>query len=95
MTSSISFIFWVIKTLSFKSFNSKLSPVNPPPPKKKHESLKDDEMHTSGGHLYVQHGLSLDSEEPGIIQKKQKKRKKTNGLLLFKKTLQNSLVDKH
>jgi hypothetical protein len=92
MTSSISFIFWVIKTLSFKSFNSKLSPVNPP---QKHESLKDDEMHTSGGHLYVQHGLSLDSEEPGIIQKKQKKRKKTNGLLLFKKTLQNSLVDKH
>jgi hypothetical protein len=82
MTSSISFIFWVIKTLSFKSFNSKLSPVKPP---QKHESLKDDEMHTSGGHLYVQHGLSLDSEEPGIIQKKQKKKEKNEWLTTLQK----------
>lgn len=32
--------------------------------------MKDEVMFTFVGHLYDQHGLSLDSEEPGIIQKK-------------------------
>lgn len=40
---------------------------NPP------KSMKVNEMFTSGGHLYDQHDLSLDSEEPGIIQRNKKR----------------------
>jgi hypothetical protein len=63
MTSSISFIFWVIKTLPFwKYFQLKLETTQTK--KKKWYDF------TFGGHLYGQHDLSLDSEESGIINRK-------------------------
>jgi hypothetical protein len=65
MTSSISFIFWVIKTLSFEVLTQIYHQSN-----SQTQNMIDGAMFTSGGHLYGQHDLSLNSGEPGIINRK-------------------------